>query len=208
MKRAALLLLLAASPVLAQAGADGHMLAGAQYFQAGRFTEALSSFASRNARRSDGGAIWYIAATLVKLKRPEDAISEFARAEGDAQRPRRALRLLPRARVLRRAPLPLRGSASRRRWRAGAVPASRHRRRRSGRTWRLCISTPPSRRPSTGTTRGRRRRSATQRAALGAVYFEEAARLAALRSDGYRRLEAARGDGARASHIVSQEHAR
>src|SRR6266700_3197667 len=92
MRRAALLVLLVAPAARAEpTAADDHMLAGAQYFQSGRFTEALVEFHVAERAGADGGATWYVAATLVKLKRPEDAISEFARAESEAPGDRDAL---------------------------------------------------------------------------------------------------------------------
>jgi tetratricopeptide (TPR) repeat protein len=81
MKRAAVVVLLAASSVRADAGHDAHLFAGAQYFQAGRFTEALVEFSVAERLANDGGPIWYVAATLVKLKRSDEALVAFARAE-------------------------------------------------------------------------------------------------------------------------------
>ena len=82
MKRAAVLLIIAlAAPAHAEPSFDAHMLAGAKYFQEGRYTDALVEFRVAERLAGDGGPIWYVAAALVKLKRPEDAITEFARAE-------------------------------------------------------------------------------------------------------------------------------
>jgi hypothetical protein len=92
MRPAALVLLLFAASARAEsgAGADDHMLTGAQHFQAGRFTEALVEFRVAE-RLGDATAAWYTAAALVKLKRPEDALSEFARAAATAPLERDAL---------------------------------------------------------------------------------------------------------------------
>jgi tetratricopeptide (TPR) repeat protein len=79
--RTALLLCLCAAVVRADDGHDAHLFAGAQYFQAGRYTEALVEFRVAERLANDGGPAWYVAATLVKLKRPEEALAAFARAE-------------------------------------------------------------------------------------------------------------------------------
>jgi tetratricopeptide (TPR) repeat protein len=80
-KRAAVILVLAATTVRADAGHDAHLFAGAQHFQAGRYAEALVEFRVAERLAPDGGPAWYVAATLVKLKRPDEALSAFARAE-------------------------------------------------------------------------------------------------------------------------------
>jgi tetratricopeptide (TPR) repeat protein len=79
--RVALFLFLLAAVVRADDGHDAHLYAGAQHFQAGRYTEALVEFRVAERLASDLGPSWYVAATLVKLKRPEEAITAFARAE-------------------------------------------------------------------------------------------------------------------------------
>ena len=75
------MLFLAAASVRADAGHDAHLFAGAQHFQAGRYTEALVEFRVAERLANDGGPAWYVAATLVKLKRPDEALVAFARAE-------------------------------------------------------------------------------------------------------------------------------
>src|SRR5262245_1629209 len=90
MRAAALAVLLVAATARAQSRADEHMLAGAQHFQAGRFTEALVEF--RVAKRAgDPGAAWYVAAALVKVARFDEALEEFARAQASAPAERDAL---------------------------------------------------------------------------------------------------------------------
>jgi tetratricopeptide (TPR) repeat protein len=79
--RAAALLFLVATVVRADDGHDAHLFAGAQYFQAGRYTEALVEFRVAERIAGDGSPTWYVAATLVKLKRPEEAITAFASAQ-------------------------------------------------------------------------------------------------------------------------------
>ena len=80
MKRAALILLLIARPAFADPSADQHMLAGARAFQAEKFAEALVEFRVAE-RLGDAGAVWYVAASLSKMGRAEDAVVEFTRAE-------------------------------------------------------------------------------------------------------------------------------
>src|SRR5262245_30995591 len=80
MRRAAILGLVLLAGTVRGDSADAHLLAGARHFQAGRFTEALVEFRVAVRAGDDGGALWYVAATLVKLKRPEEAITAFARA--------------------------------------------------------------------------------------------------------------------------------
>jgi tetratricopeptide (TPR) repeat protein len=90
MSRSALLLCLLAAAARPDPAADQHMLAGARHFQAARYAEALVEFRVAE-RMGDGGAAWYAAATLAKLKRPEDAVVEFARAQTVAPDERDAL---------------------------------------------------------------------------------------------------------------------
>jgi hypothetical protein len=189
MKRAALLVLLIAAPAHADPGADGHMLAGARHFQAGHYPEALVEFRVAE-KMSDPGAIWYVAATLMKMKRPEDALVEFARAEAAAPDERDGLldyyhalacyearlyfcadRLLA---ALGEQPGP-RIAAQARKIRADLAPV---------------LSTPP---PVTAVDWYHARAQDALRAgrvALGCAYYDEAASLAALRPDGHRRAEA------------------
>jgi hypothetical protein len=82
--RVVVLLFLCAAVVRADDGHDAHLLAGAQHFQAGRYTEALVEFRVAERLATDGGPAWYVASTLVKLNRPEEAITAFARAEAKA----------------------------------------------------------------------------------------------------------------------------
>jgi hypothetical protein len=70
----ALALLLAAGP--SSAGADEHLLVGAQRFREGRFEEALVEFRVA-ARMGAPGTDTYVASTLVKLGRNEEAVELF-----------------------------------------------------------------------------------------------------------------------------------
>jgi tetratricopeptide (TPR) repeat protein len=61
-------------------GADEHLLAGARSFREGRFDEALVEFrVAQNLGSRD--AAGYVAASLVKLDRPEEAIEAFGGVE-------------------------------------------------------------------------------------------------------------------------------
>jgi tetratricopeptide (TPR) repeat protein len=189
MKRAALLALLLAAPARADAGADEHMLAGAQHFQAGRYPEALVEFRVAE-RMSDAGAIWYVAATLVKLKRPEEALSEFARAASGAPDERDELLDYYHALACYDARLYFcadkllavvgeqagpRIAAQARKIRADLAPV---------------LSTPP---PTAAVDWYHKRAEEALKAGrveLGCAYYEEAAGLAALRPDRHRRAEA------------------
>lgn len=78
----ALALFLAAGP--AGAGADEHLLAGAQRFREGKFDEALIEFRVA-ARLGAPGTDPYVASALVKLGRYEEAVELFG--SGDAPGP-------------------------------------------------------------------------------------------------------------------------
>jgi tetratricopeptide (TPR) repeat protein len=83
MKRAALALVLCASTAWADTRADDHMLAGARLFQTAKYAEALVEFRVAE-RLGDAGAAWYVASALSKMGRAEDAVVEFGRAEAIA----------------------------------------------------------------------------------------------------------------------------
>jgi tetratricopeptide (TPR) repeat protein len=70
----------------AQAGsaADEHLLAGARHFRAGQFDEALVEFKVARKLAAGTEAGWYVAATLVKLERAEEALEAFWEAETEA----------------------------------------------------------------------------------------------------------------------------
>jgi hypothetical protein len=78
----ALALFLAAAP--SSAGADEHLLAGAQRFREGRFDEALVEFRVAS-RLGAQGTDPYVASALVKLGRYEEAVELFG--GGDAPGP-------------------------------------------------------------------------------------------------------------------------
>lgn len=79
--------LLAAEPTPAP---DAHLVAGAQLFRAERFAEALVEFqVAQKLGARDAG--WYVASSLVKLERPEQALEAFAEADEKAPEARDAL---------------------------------------------------------------------------------------------------------------------
>jgi tetratricopeptide (TPR) repeat protein len=204
MKRAALMLFLVSASVRADAGHDAHLLAGAQHFQAGRFTEALVEFRVAERIANDGGPTWYVAATLVKLKRPDEALSAFARAEAADPTDRDGLfdyyhalacydaRLYHCADRL----LAVVGDG------AGPRIAEQARKIR-GDLASLLTSTAPAATIDWYHARGQTALRAAD-GALAAAYFEEALAWAAARPDGYRREEATEGRArarAKSAHV-------
>ncbi len=83
----ALLGLTAATPP----DATPHLLQGARHFREGRFAHALVEFKVAQRLGTGGEADWYIAASLVKLGRPEEALEAFAAARKSAPDARDAL---------------------------------------------------------------------------------------------------------------------
>ncbi len=73
--------LFATSSAAEQVAADAHLLEGARHFRAGRYAEALVAFKLAGKLGARADVAWYVAATLVKLDRYEDAIGAFAEAE-------------------------------------------------------------------------------------------------------------------------------
>ena len=76
----ALLGLMAAAPP----DATPHLLQGARHFREGRFAHALVEFKVAQRLETGGEADWYIAASLVKLGRAEEALEAFAAARQSA----------------------------------------------------------------------------------------------------------------------------
>ena len=74
----ALALLLAAGPDVP--ASESHLIAGAEAFRAETYEKALVEFRVAEALGSSE-APWYVAASLLKLGRPEDAIEAFVIAE-------------------------------------------------------------------------------------------------------------------------------
>jgi tetratricopeptide (TPR) repeat protein len=79
--KSVLLALLLATRSLAPLPGDEHLLVGADHFRAARFELALVEFQVARKLGADPSALWYVAATLEKLKRPEEAVEAFAEAK-------------------------------------------------------------------------------------------------------------------------------
>jgi tetratricopeptide (TPR) repeat protein len=192
MRRLALFLALLPSAARAGESGDEHMLEGARYFQAQQFTEALVEFRVAE-HTGDAGASWYVASTLVKLHRPEDALDAFERAETAAARDRDALFDYYHALACYDARLYFCADhlLSALGEQTGPRIAAQARQIRA--ELAHLISTPPS----TGAIDWYHARAQAAlgagRAALARSYYGEASSLAALRSDGYRRKEALAG---------------
>jgi tetratricopeptide (TPR) repeat protein len=71
--------------------ATSHLLQGARHFREGRFAQALVEFKVARRLGVEGEADWYIAASLVKLGRAEEALEAFAAAQQSAPESRDAL---------------------------------------------------------------------------------------------------------------------
>jgi tetratricopeptide (TPR) repeat protein len=84
----ALLALTAATPA---PEATPHLLQGARHFREGQFANALVEFKVAQRLGTGGEADWYIAASLVKLGRTEEALEAFAAARKSAPDARDAL---------------------------------------------------------------------------------------------------------------------
>lgn len=76
---------LLAAVCLAQAPlADGQLRSGAQHFREERYADALVAFKAAERLGADAEVRWYIAASLAKLGRAEEAVEAFRRAEEGA----------------------------------------------------------------------------------------------------------------------------
>jgi hypothetical protein len=188
MKRAPFIALLIAAPAWAQS-ADDHMLAGAQHFQAGRYPQALVEFLVAE-RLGDGAAAWYSASTMVKLKRPEDALVSFARAEASAAGERDALFDYYHALACYDARLYLCADRILATIGAEAGPRIAAQAEKIRADLRSVISSPVTTAVLDWYHARADAARKSRRVALAAAYYEEAAGLAALRPDGYRRAEA------------------
>ena len=91
MKRLALCLALLGLTAAAPPDATPHLLQGARHFREGRFANALVEFKVARRLGVGGEADWYIAASLVKLGRAEEALESFAAARKTAPDARDAL---------------------------------------------------------------------------------------------------------------------
>jgi tetratricopeptide (TPR) repeat protein len=191
LRRAALAVLLVSAQARAQSGGEEHLLTGAQYFRSERYREALVEF--RVAERSGAGGVasWYVASTLVKLGRPEDAITVFAQAEASAAQDRDAL--FDYYHALACYDAKLYGCADR--LLAGIGSHAGPRIAAQARTIRGDLAAVMSAAPSTGSidwysVRGRRAEEKGS-TSLAIAYYDEALRLSVLRADGYGRVDTA-----------------
>jgi tetratricopeptide (TPR) repeat protein len=176
------------------APADQHMLSGAQHFRDERYPEALVEFrAAERSAGGDPGAAWYVAASLVKLRRSEEALIEFARAEAQAPKERDALFDYYRALACYQAKLYLCADRLLAAVGAGAGPriAAQAQQVRADLV-AVTTQTPPTEAIDWYHVQGQAALKA-QRPPLALAYFDEAAGLAALRADGHRRGEAQTG---------------
>lgn len=203
MRRALLLLMAVSSAASAGAGADEHLLAGARRFREGQFAQALIEFRVAEKMGQGGDAVWYAAACLVRLNRPEDAVEAFAEAEQRAPRARDELFDYYRAVACHDARLYLCAD----RLLAGVGERAGPQIRDEARKLRIALQ--PVLRPEPAKTAidwyHKRAAQAAQRGRplLAHAYLEEAAALAARRSDRYRADEAA-GALARARQDAQQ----
>lgn len=189
MKGAVLLLLLASTRAWAAPDADAHMLAGARAFQAAEFAEALVEFRVAE-RLGDSGAVWYAAASLAKMNRPEDAVVEFARAEVTAPTERDGLLDYYHALACHEARLYFCADGLLAAIGETAGPRIGAQARKIRDQLAPLLRAPPE--PAVIDwyhTHGAAALS-SGRPALALAYYDEAASFAALRPDGYRRAEA------------------
>jgi tetratricopeptide (TPR) repeat protein len=90
-KRLALCLALLGLTAATPPDSTPHLLQGARHFREGRFANALVEFKVAQRLGTGGEADWYIAASLVKLGRSEEALEAFAAAQKSAPDARDAL---------------------------------------------------------------------------------------------------------------------
>jgi hypothetical protein len=189
-----LVLLLTTS--LSSAGADEHLLAGAQRFRDGHFEEALVEFRVA-ARLGAQGTEPYVASTLVKLGRYEEAVERFG--GGDAPGPDA---LIDYYRALACWGARLYGCADR--LLAGIGDRSGPKAAEQAARLRSAIAAELKREPSRATIDWYMGRSEDERRsgrrALSGAYVREAAALSARRGDRYRHAEAS---AAAATHAGS-----
>jgi hypothetical protein len=192
MSTGALVLSVWAAVAASPPAADAHMHAGARYFQAARFDEALVEFRVAE-ELGDASASWYSAATLVKLNRPTDAVPEFSRAERVAAGDRDALLdyyhavACSESRLYACADRLLAGIDRQ----AGPRVAAQAETLRA--TLRPLLAGPPPRATVDWYHARAREALVAGRGELAAAYFEEAGMLARLRGDDYRGGEATSG---------------
>lgn len=193
MKHLVLYLLLLSLPLTARAepeGGIGHLLAGASHFREGRFAAALVEFRVAERGGAGGEATWYVAASLVKLGRAEEALEAFARAWAAAPDARDALLTYYEALACYEARLYLCADALLAQvGKAGGPHVSAQAARVRGDIARALASEPSHTVIDWYLARASEAQAAG-RDALAARYRAEAANLAARRADRYREAEA------------------
>lgn len=172
--------------------ADAHMHTGARHFQADRFDEALVEFRVAE-ELGDPSASWYSAATLVKLHRPADAVSEFSRAERVASADRDALLDYYHALACYEAKLYACAERLLAQINHQAGPRVGAQAEKLRATLRPVLAGPPPTATLDWYHARAREALAAKRWELAAAYFEEAMTLGRLRGDNYRGAEAAAG---------------
>ncbi|HYO68880.1 MAG TPA: hypothetical protein VEU33_22640 [Archangium sp.] len=196
MKRLALCLALLGLTAATPPDATPHLLQGARHFREGRFANALVEFKVAQRLGTDGEADWYLAASLVKLGRAEEALEAFSTARKTAPDARDALLDYYHALACYEARLYLCADTL-----LDAVgDASGPRMGEQVRKLRTDIAALFRAAPTPGSIDWYHARAAQVRAAgrpvLAAHYLEEAVRLASKREDRYRLAEARAALGA------------
>lgn len=179
---------------------DSHLVAGVDAFRAQRFDTALVEFKVARTLGARGEVAWYIAATLTKLHRSEEALEAFAAARTEAPEAGDALLDYYEAMACYEAQLFLCADALLARVEAGAGPrvAGQAKKVRADIAAALALEPPVA--AIDACLMDGRRALAEARTSLAALRFEEARALAGRRVDGHGRPQALAGlDAARAA---------
>ena len=193
MKHLALYLLVLSLPLTAHAEPEGgieHLLAGARHFREGRFAAALVEFRVAERAGAGGEAIWYVAASLVKLGRAEEALEAFERAQAAAPDARDTLLTYYEALACYEARLYLCADALLAQVGKAGGPHVSAQAARVRRDIARALVQEPSRTAIDWYLTRASEAQATGRGALAGRYRAEAASLAARRADRYREAEA------------------
>ena len=193
MKRLALCLALLVLTAATPREATVHLLQGARHFREGRFAKALVEFKVARRLGTGGEADWYIAASLVKLGREEEALEAFAAARRAAPEARDVLLDYYQALACYEARLYLCADALLEAVGEAAGPRIAAQARKLREDLAALFRKPLS----TASIDWYHARAAQARSAgrpvLAARYLEEAVRLAGRREDAYRLAEARAG---------------
>ena len=197
------------SSTLARAGtgaADAHLVSGAQYFREGRYSEALVEFKVAQHLGSSPGALWYEAATLVKLERSEEAIQVFDRAERLAPESKDAVMEYYRALAFYQARLYSLADQALEQVKDEAGPKIAELAAKIRAQIAEYFKEAPTHQTVDFLIQRAEAAAAQHRGSLAAAYFAEAAELAARRSDRYRQSDA--DEGRSRMRALAQELAR